>query len=252
MVDLMSPVSLAERPSYDAACKLVPPEYLIAWDWFLREEQRAAHWRNLPHRTRKDDPQFPYRPQEFPITRDSGIFSIGLEHLSNKPKIDFALSVHNSKRSAYIDVPPLYLNDGTWLLKYSTHVRGEGTGHFQLYNEKLFNCMRYGVPVGVLFTEGISYRVMGLAFVERYEPENGWFILHGPVHKGGPDKRFSPAMHPCFGLTGRVIRGSFQQAGRVGSRKVVGAVWFRTARLPPAGWQYVLHRRMVAPSAATW
>ena len=128
MVDLMSPVSLAERPSYDAACKLVPPEYLIAWDWFLREEQRAAHWRNLPHRTRKDDPQFPYRPQEFPITRDSGIFSIGLEHLSNKPKIDFALSVHNSKRSAYIDVPPLYLNDGTWLLKYSAHVRGGGNG----------------------------------------------------------------------------------------------------------------------------
>ena len=192
MVDLAPSVSLVSAPSYDAACKLVPSQYVVAWDWFLREEQRGAQWRNLPHRTRSDDPQFAYRPQEFPISRDSGIFSIGLERLNKAPAIDFALSVHNSKKGAYIDVPPLYLDDGTWVLKYAAHVRGEGTGHFQSYNKKLFNCMEYGVPVGVFFTDGVSYRVMGLAFVERFEPENGWFILHGPVHKGGPDPRFCP------------------------------------------------------------
>lgn len=192
MLELAPSVSLVVAPSYDAACSLVPPEYVRAWDWFLREEQRGARWRNLPHRARDDDPQFAYRPQEFPLTRDSGIFSIGLAHLSAAPQVDFALSVHNSKRGAYADVPPLHLDDGTWVLKYAAHVRGEGDGHFQDYNPKLFNCMKYGVPVGVFFTEGTSYRVMGLAFVERYEPENGWFILHGPVHKGGADPRFCP------------------------------------------------------------
>ena len=192
MVELASSVSLVAAPSYDAACKLVPAQYVKAWDWFLREELRGAHWRNLPHRTRGDEPQFVYRPQEFPLSRDSGIFWLGREHLNGAPEMDFALSVHNSKKGAYVDVPPLYLDDGTWVLKYAAHVQGEGTGRTQGYNSKLFNCMEHGVPVGVFFTEGISYRVMGLAFVERFEPKNGWFILHGPVHKGGPDPRFCP------------------------------------------------------------
>lgn len=58
----------------------------------------------------------------------------------------------------------------------------------------MINCMECGVPVGVFFVTGAGYKVLGLAFVERYEPENSWFVLHGPVHKGGPDARFFPDM----------------------------------------------------------
>ncbi len=54
--------------------------------------------------------------------------------------------------------------------------------------------MECGVPVGVFFATSAGYKVLGLAFVERYEPENSWFVLHGPVHKGGPDARFFPDM----------------------------------------------------------
>ena len=55
-------------------------------------------------------------------------------------------------------------------------------------------CMECGVPVGVIFATEVGYKVLGLAFVERFEPENGWFVLHGPVHKGGPDPRFASDM----------------------------------------------------------
>lgn len=58
----------------------------------------------------------------------------------------------------------------------------------------MLNCMECDVPVGVIFATEVGYKVLGLAFVERFEPENGWFVLHGPVHKGGPDPRFAPDM----------------------------------------------------------
>lgn len=58
----------------------------------------------------------------------------------------------------------------------------------------MINCMECGVPVGVFFATSAGYKVLGLAFVERCEPENSWFVLHGPVHKGGPDARFFPDM----------------------------------------------------------
>lgn len=38
MDGIASSVSLIARPSYDRACSLVPPEYVLAWEWFLCEE----------------------------------------------------------------------------------------------------------------------------------------------------------------------------------------------------------------------
>lgn len=102
--------------------------------------------------------------------------------------------MHNSKRGAYPDVPPLYLEDGAWVFKYSSQSASVDNGRDQRYSQKMINCMECGVPVGVFFATDAGYKVLGLAFVERYEPENGWFVLHGPVHKGGPDARFCPDM----------------------------------------------------------
>ena len=76
------------------------------------------------------------------------------------------------------------------MLKYSSQSASVENWRDQRYNQKMINCMECGVPVGVFFATGAGYKVLGLAFVERYEPENSWFVLHGPVHKGGPDARF--------------------------------------------------------------
>ena len=73
------------------------------------------------------------------------------------------------------NVPPLYLDDGTWVIKYSVQAPGTVGFRDQNYNRKMLNCMECGVPVGVIFATVVGYKVLGLAFVERFEPENEWF-----------------------------------------------------------------------------
>lgn len=123
MNDIDLAVPLMDGPSYDRACSLVPSEYVEAWEWFLGEEQRGGVWTSLPHHTKEDSPQYQYRlrigSDFFPVTRDSGIFWPGQDRVKQDPNKIFALSVHNSKKSFYTDVPPLYLDDGTWVIKYS-------------------------------------------------------------------------------------------------------------------------------------
>lgn len=198
MDGIASSVPLITLPSFDRACGLVPPEYVLAWEWFLREEQRGELWKNLPHRTKPESPQYLYRmaigSEPFPVSRDSGIYWPGRGRIKHPGAKTFALSVHNSTNGPYSDVPPLYLEDGTWVFKYSSQSASVENWRDQDYNQKMINCMECGVPVGVFFATSAGYKVLGLAFVERYEPENGWFVLHGPVHKGGPDARFFPDM----------------------------------------------------------
>ena len=191
-------VPLVTLPSFDRACSLVPSEYVQAWEWFLREEQRGVLWKSLPHRTKATSPQYPFRltidSEPFPVSRDSGIYWPGRGRVKHPVEKTFALSVHNSTNGPYSDVPPLYLEDGTWVFKYSSQSTSVENWRDQDYNQKMINCMECGVPVGVFFATSAGYKVLGLAFVERYEPENSWFVLHGPVHKGGPDARFFPDM----------------------------------------------------------
>ena len=124
MNDFDLAVPLMDGPSYDRACSLVPSEYVEAWEWFLGEEQRGGVWTSLPHHTKEDSPQYQYRlrigSDFFPVTRDSGIFWPGQDRVKQDPDKIFALSVHNSKKSFYTDVPPLYLDDGTWVIKYGS------------------------------------------------------------------------------------------------------------------------------------
>lgn len=198
MDGIASSVPLITLPSFDRACSLVPSEYVLAWEWFLREEQRGEIWEKLPHNIKADSPQYPYRmmigSETFCVSRQSGIYWPGRGHIKHPVEKTFALSVHSSTSGSYSDVPPLYLEDGTWVFKYSSQSASVESWRDQRYNEKMINCMECGVPVGVFFATSAGYKVLGLAFVERYEPENSWFVLHGPVHKGGPDARFYPDM----------------------------------------------------------
>lgn len=54
MDGIASSVPLIAQPSFDRACSFVPSEYVRAWEWFLREEQRGELWDKLPHRTNAD------------------------------------------------------------------------------------------------------------------------------------------------------------------------------------------------------
>lgn len=80
MDGIASSVPLIAQPSYDRACSLVPSEYVLAWEWFLREEQRGEIWEKLPHQTNADSPQYGYRlmidSELFPVSHDSGIFGL--------------------------------------------------------------------------------------------------------------------------------------------------------------------------------
>lgn len=149
MNDIDLAVPLMDGPSYDRACSLVPSEYVEAWEWFLGEEQRGGVWTSLPHHTKEDSPQYQYRlrigSDFFPVTRDSGIFWPGQDRVKQDPNKIFALSVHNSKKSFYTDVPPLYLDDGTWVIKYSVQAPGAVGSRDQDYNRKMLNCMECGV-----------------------------------------------------------------------------------------------------------
>ena len=51
MDGIASSVPLIARPSFDRACSFAPSEYVQAWEWFLREEQRGGLWDKLSHRT---------------------------------------------------------------------------------------------------------------------------------------------------------------------------------------------------------
>lgn len=140
MNDIDLAVPLMDGPSYDRACSLVPSEYVEAWEWFLGEEQRGGVWSSLPHHTKEDSPQYQYRlrigSDFFPVTRDSGIFWPGQDRVKQDPNKIFALSVHNSKKSFYTDVPPLYLDDGTWVIKYSVQAPGAVGFRDQNYTPK--------------------------------------------------------------------------------------------------------------------
>lgn len=85
------------------------------------------------------------------------------------------VQVRQRQTESINNVPPLYLDDGTWVIKYSVQAPGTVGFRDQNYNRKMLNCMECDVPVGVIFATEVGYKVLGLAFVERLEPENGWF-----------------------------------------------------------------------------
>lgn len=158
-------------PSLKRAQKRVPPEFLPCYDWF--RENAGEKISRLPHRMEK-------RPDTpIPLSRDSGIYIPSASRVAYVHGRRYALSVHSSNTEVYDDQDPLPLADGTWLLDYAAH---EGSDISQSYNKALMNCLSDGIPVGVMTAEPEGgYRVLGLAFVERYNSATHMFTLHGPV-----------------------------------------------------------------------
>lgn len=124
MDGIASSVPLIARPSFTALAAFADRICPGLGSGSCARSSAAAYWDKLPHRTNADSPQYPFRltidSELFPVSRDSGIFWPGRGRVKHLREKTFALSVHNSKRGAYPDVPPLYLEDGTWVLKYSS------------------------------------------------------------------------------------------------------------------------------------
>lgn len=60
------------------------------------------------------------------------------------------VQVRQRQTESINNVPPLYLDDGTWVIKYSVQAPGTVGFRDQNYNRKMLNCMECGVPVGVI------------------------------------------------------------------------------------------------------
>lgn len=160
----------------ERAAKLVPPEYIAAWSWFIKNQ--GQHIPALP--------MGKYKPEgmKLPLARQAGIYCPSYENLPSKGagKESYVLSVHSEGQSIYPDHEKLDRPDGTWILDYHEQ---QGLDRSQDYNRKLLRCMEDGIPVGVMVRsrKGKGYTVLGLAFVEQYNSATHMFTFHGPVNK---------------------------------------------------------------------
>lgn len=162
------------QPTLERIEKTAPEEFLPAYEWFIENEgQRIS---TLPHRM-----ETPLRIGGIPISRDSGIYSPSASRV-RYPNLRYALSVHSSGNGLYSDRPPISLEDGTWIIDYSAHQAKGTSPKGQDYNDWLMNCLDSGLPVGTMMKEQGVYRILGLAFVERYNSASKMFTLHGPVN----------------------------------------------------------------------
>ena len=75
------------------------------------------------------------------------------------------------------------LGDGTWVVYFSAHRNNTGGETQTIWNQKLFDCMKDGIPVGLFLQTGASSDsyMRALVFIEEFDPVTDLFTLHGPV-----------------------------------------------------------------------
>lgn len=172
-------------PSLERAARLVPQEYLPVWEWFQKNEGRTIP--KLPHNGGIDE------TFAIPISAYRGIHTPSERHFKRPFAAGrkYTLSIHAGSM-IYADKPKIDRPDGTWTLDYMAHKTTPGKNQKWSLNEPLMNCMEDAVPVGVFVKKdkkSSAYDVLGLAYVESYNPLLDCFTLHGPVtaeneHKG--------------------------------------------------------------------
>lgn len=99
----------------------------------------------------------------------------------------YALSVVQTHKGVYPDLPPEFASDGSWTYLY--HQEGSSRADLadptlRFANVALFKCMQDRIPIGVMTpAPGGGYLVLGLALVDDYK--SGYFVLSGPVAMEG-------------------------------------------------------------------
>ena len=162
------------------ALALVPVEYEKAYAWF--QEMEGERTRRLPMGENKPD------GFDFPLARQSGIHTPSYSNLKSQGRTKlgklakrYALSIHSEGQKWYDDKDVIYRDDGTWIFDYRAQASQGDPRRKQPYNQDLLNCMRDGVPVGVMVKDANGYKILGLAYVEKYNSIMKMFTLHGPV-----------------------------------------------------------------------
>ena len=172
--------------SYKRACKLVPREFIPAYEWFLSNEGQVIP--RLPRGA--DAPKL-----SVPITLASqrGMHSPDYGNLPSKGdgKKKYILSVHSTGSSrdgsspesdSYKDEVLNRHLDGTWTIDYSCQTAMAGKRATDNSNECMMNNLIDGVPVALMLKEPDGgYRIHGLAYVEAFNSLTRMFTLHGPV-----------------------------------------------------------------------
>lgn len=176
--------------SLERAKRIVPKDYLPAYDWLQLHEDADPMRRPTKASGLADD---------LPIKLVAGMRGI------HKPAgYDYALTVTSSGNGFYKD-GVIDQGDGTWILNYSAQEKNLGSEKMDpVYNEALRKCLVDGVPVGVFVKVSNApalYKCKGLAFVESYE--DGIFTLHGPVRDGQSAEFWSIIAGEDFSPEGR-------------------------------------------------
>ena len=164
------------------AATLVPDEFRAVWSWFLDMEGKAIA--RLP--------MGDHAPEGLPVKVCSqrGIHKPADSDLAHgwPNGRSYALTIHSAAGGRYHD-QVIYRPDDTWTFDYDEQVTEQGRERKWDHNSPLMNCLEDGVPVGVIVGQRHGYVVMGLAFVERYDPGTGRFSLHGPVNERTDDRK---------------------------------------------------------------
>lgn len=160
------------HPSLERATTLVPKDFRTGYAWFQEHENEQIHALPFGDNTPEGC--------SIPLARQSGIHIPSQTRVIYQNGKRYVLSIHTSSRGIYADRQVIHFDDGTWILEYAAH---KGADTHQGYNQTLMNCLADGVPVGVMIAEKGGYRVLGLAFVERFNSATNTFTLHGPVNE---------------------------------------------------------------------
>jgi len=148
----------------ESRVSLLPAWHKAALQWFSQNAGRV----------------FPKRPFDVGV----GVKVSSLQKGIWKPAATrYALSVAQTHKGVYPDLPPEFASDGSWTYLY--HQEGSSREDLadptlRFANVALFKCMQDGIPVGVMTpAPGGGYLVLGLALVDDYK--SGYFVLSGPV-----------------------------------------------------------------------
>lgn len=162
---MSSEIYLLNELSLDRARRIVSPDFLSAYDWFIENTNTVG-----------PRPWLEYKPTDISIAM---VAQAGIQKPAGQK---YAVSITSTGYEGYSDQAVEDQDDGTWLFRYCEHSASYGDKSKVPYNEALLACLHDGIPVGVFIREkGSMYRCLGLAFVEEYDTATGEFVLHGPV-----------------------------------------------------------------------
>ena len=167
---MSSEIYLLNELSLDRAKRIVSPDFLPAYDWFINHADTVGPrpWRG-------------HKPADISIKM---VAEAGIQKPAGQK---YAISVTSTGYEGYPDRAVEDQGDGTWVFRYCEHAASYSDESKMPYNEYLLNCLYDGIPVGVFVREkGSEYRCLGLAFVEEHDKATGEFVLHGPVSDEQP------------------------------------------------------------------